>query len=49
MAACFVHGRLAQVGNCLSPQQGRVTVIKLRGAIQELGDRSELVGIEILQ
>src|SRR6266700_1508941 len=34
---------------CLSAQQGRMTVDKVRGASQELGDSGELVGIEILQ
>jgi hypothetical protein len=44
-----VHASPAQVGDCFSAQQGRMTVYKVRGASQELGDSGELVGIEILQ
>jgi len=43
------HASPAQVGNCFSAQQGRMTVDKVGGASQELGDSGELVGIEILQ
>src|SRR5260370_6044899 len=42
------HASPAQVGNCFSAQQGRMTVDKVRGASQELGDSGELVGIETL-
>ena len=43
------HASPAQVGNCFSAQQGRMTIDKVRGASQELGDSGKLVGIEILQ
>src|SRR6266852_4112410 len=45
----FAHASPAQVGNRFSAQQRRMTVDKVRGARQELGDSGELVGIEIFQ
>src|SRR5437879_4165862 len=39
----------ANGGSCFSAQQSRMTVDKVRGPSQELGDSGELVGIEILQ
>src|ERR1700730_19118775 len=43
------YGTPAHVGNCFSAQQRRMTVEKVRGASQELGDSRELIGIETLQ
>jgi hypothetical protein len=42
-------GNAKRGGECLSAQQGRMTVDKIRAASQELGDSAELVAIEMLQ